>query len=34
MITYFVLKTDEGKTAGCVRLEDGRVAEDSGKGAN
>ena len=25
MITYFVLKTDEGKTAGCVRLEDGRA---------
>ena len=25
MITYFVLKDDEGKTAGCVRLESGRA---------
>ena len=25
MITYFVLKTDEGKGAGCVRLENGRA---------
>ena len=25
MITYFVLKDDGGKTAGCVRLENGRA---------
>ena len=25
MITYFVLKADGGKTAGCVRLENGRA---------
>lgn len=25
MITYFVLKADEGKTAGCVRLENGQA---------
>ena len=25
MITYFVLKDNKGKTAGCVRLENGRV---------